>query len=441
MRRGVKSSGNRLSNLILAVAFGLFVVAVVAAFAFNNNSQITGNAVVDSIGLIASYSFDDNVMDSSLNGYHAENGSGVSYRSIDGRRAIYFRGDSTSFVRLNKEVFAGNPKFSISFWMLSGGNSDGIISVASSRKIKEFLVQNQQSLKISVRGYTKPIDSILNNNRWNHVVITVDSPARIMSVYVNGNLASTKRITSSTILSDYVVLGQMQSSLGKWTDLSRSYVGLIDELKIYNKVLNGLEVGTLYDVSPPVILDPSAVLIAPGRLTLSARTNESAVCRYSSGSDKSYEKMSSFLTTGGTLHSVQESAVTDTTFYIKCKDDSGNINQVPTTVNYRSGPYYSLNIEVTDYCGDSWDRNSWSYVYVSPPGKPCFDQYLYQGNCDYEFASGSSISLRSVPGSYNYCRLVSWGGDCSSLYTSSSGNITMDSNKNCLATFDTTGYY
>jgi chitodextrinase len=71
--------------------------------------------------------------------------------------------------------------------------------------------------------------------------------------------------------------------------------------------------------------------------TLSLTTNESATCRFSTTSGKSYSAMSNtFSTTGGTSHSTTISSLTagTHTYYIRCSDAAGNANTSDYSISF-----------------------------------------------------------------------------------------------------------
>ena len=86
------------------------------------------------------------------------------------------------------------------------------------------------------------------------------------------------------------------------------------------------------DTTPPTITitAPSGTLAAnTAQVNISATTNESATCAYSTASGTAFASMTQFTTTGNTSHATTISGLTNGTsytFYVKCKDTAGNIS-------------------------------------------------------------------------------------------------------------------
>jgi esterase/lipase superfamily enzyme len=87
------------------------------------------------------------------------------------------------------------------------------------------------------------------------------------------------------------------------------------------------------DITPPVRSSgqPTGLLVAgTNQTTLSMMTDESATCRYATGSGMAYAAMTeTFGITGGTTHSTQVAGLQDGssyTYYVRCQDRTGNVN-------------------------------------------------------------------------------------------------------------------
>jgi chitodextrinase len=89
---------------------------------------------------------------------------------------------------------------------------------------------------------------------------------------------------------------------------------------------------TTLDTTPPsvTITAPSTNLAAgTTQTTLAVTTNENATCAYSTNAGAAFASMTTFTSTGGTSHSTTLSPLsngTTYTYYVKCKDTSGNIS-------------------------------------------------------------------------------------------------------------------
>ena len=89
----------------------------------------------------------------------------------------------------------------------------------------------------------------IGTGTWYHVAVSYDksSTANVPALYVNGVKMSLTTLTSPTIaLPSYAGT----TFIGNRLDLTRGWDGLIDDLRIYNRLLSDAEVQSLANVSP-----------------------------------------------------------------------------------------------------------------------------------------------------------------------------------------------
>jgi len=82
---------------------------------------------------------------------------------------------------------------------------------------------------------------ILNNNEWNHVVLTRSGSSA--TGFVNGE----EEILTDTITANNFADTNSNLQIGDRTDGGRQFIGRIDEVKIYNRVLTSSEVLDLFN--------------------------------------------------------------------------------------------------------------------------------------------------------------------------------------------------
>jgi hypothetical protein len=112
------------------------------------------------------------------------------------------------------------------------------------------------------------LDNSVKVNVWNHIVVSVNSTAKVLKIYVNGTLTKTWTETAGGIapfiqsLIDPApqpfiigcVATDAQLASWTWTESPTSlgyFKGAIDELKIYNKALEDGQVSKLYNDEKP----------------------------------------------------------------------------------------------------------------------------------------------------------------------------------------------
>jgi hypothetical protein len=104
---------------------------------------------------------------------------------------------------------------------------------------------NANQLEFAILG-TDPTDNIFDyifsTNTWYHIVTTYSESGKFVRLYVNGNLEQEKAYVSTTSASLGVAW------IGGWDgDANRFLDGVVDELTIYNRVLNTSEIQTIYN--------------------------------------------------------------------------------------------------------------------------------------------------------------------------------------------------
>jgi hypothetical protein len=94
------------------------------------------------------------------------------------------------------------------------------------------------------------------------------------------------------------------------------------------------------DMSAPIItsLNPNGELEAgTDNVNLSITTNENATCRYSTNGDDNFDDFQSFSTTDGTTHTTEINNLkngTSYTYYVKCEDLYGNVNETNSEISF-----------------------------------------------------------------------------------------------------------
>ncbi|MCK5083210.1 MAG: DUF2341 domain-containing protein, partial [Candidatus Omnitrophica bacterium] len=86
------------------------------------------------------------------------------------------------------------------------------------------------------------ISGVFNDNEWNHVAIAYNTAADTFKVYVNGNLEEDDTITNA----DWVPDGQNVIFAS-----GDGFIGLLDDVRIYNRALSGTEIQALADGNHP----------------------------------------------------------------------------------------------------------------------------------------------------------------------------------------------
>jgi hypothetical protein len=203
---------------------------------------------------VAVYQFEDNADDSSGNGNNGT-ASGVTYVTGKFGKAASFDGTNDEITFSSGIVPAGAS--SISFWYNANGNTglqyimgNGIATASKGVTVyfSEISTGNHSFGALvakgtsSLAGHTTGT-TVYSTSSWHHVVCTWDGTAssNALKVYANGSLiAQGTSDTSSASIGTY-----NNFNIGG-VDTTNFAAGLVDQTRIYSKVLSSEEVTTLY---------------------------------------------------------------------------------------------------------------------------------------------------------------------------------------------------
>ncbi|MDA3861267.1 MAG: hypothetical protein PF445_08565 [Melioribacteraceae bacterium] len=195
-------------------------------------------------GLIGYYSFNDNdAMDESGNENHGETDGVVLEKDISGERnGSYKWDDEDDYIKLPIDISAMTlPKVTLSAWVYPQ-SYNGEITVISNedwggdRKIYTPKLGKKRVWAISdgKGGFIGKTHVV--NNKWVFVVATYDEGSKRASIYVDGVKTSGK--TKMDMSADYTMIGAN-------TKRNDDFEALIDEVRIYDRILSKSEINSL----------------------------------------------------------------------------------------------------------------------------------------------------------------------------------------------------
>lgn len=168
------------------------------------------------------------------------------------------------------------------------------------------------------------------------------------------------------------------------------------------------------DTTPPVISNGQPTgTIKITNPTLSATTDESATCKYSTASGVSYDSMANtFSTTGGTSHSQPLSGLTDGTkkYYVKCMDSAGNKNTVDYTITFTvdtTPPSTSIASVEGDASSPYYDTKNDGDTNIIVNGESGMSCRWYTSDVAYDYGSGTACT---TSGSQATCTVSTTSG-------------------------------
>jgi hypothetical protein len=224
------------------------------------------NAPVDIIsGVILHYKLDSNLLDASVNGLHATGFGNISYvNDKDENPSSALRVTNTN-IPGNSYFSAGNPtqiqqltnQVTISMWIKQSqtwfGSGDGFMPLANKwantgmyiglnmyNLLSNGTFQNRVRWRINGNVFLNSNTNV-PVNRWHHIVCTYDGAN--LRIYQDGVLTGTRAQTGNIPGTGVAMMFGRQSN-GSGDIL---YRGDWDEVKMYNRALNGDEVKTLFN--------------------------------------------------------------------------------------------------------------------------------------------------------------------------------------------------
>ena len=234
------------NTIKLILAFALFYFAL-------------GNAWADlDDGLVAYYPFCGNADDESGNGNHGTvNGATLTAnRSNKADSAYSFDGVNDYISVADGSSFNFTNNLSLSLWVNPGSSQSnshaGLIDkshchVSNDGIAKSWVIQQSGDNTnafwfIHNKNNTSYASSTvgLEANTWNHILVSKENGK--VKFYKNGVLVSEDQNTVSSIETN----GDLPLIIGSVNNCNRFFNGMIDDIRIYNRVLSESEVKSLY---------------------------------------------------------------------------------------------------------------------------------------------------------------------------------------------------
>jgi len=124
----------------------------------------------------------------------------------------------------------------------NGQNNDGrIINKADSYRLR---LNSSSQLEFSVGGTFEVSTGTVSFSTWQHVAVTYNDVANLISFYINGASAGTVTTTDS------VTLANLGTFIGNCDVFTCTFDGRIDDARVYSRALSPAEVRNLYNWAP-----------------------------------------------------------------------------------------------------------------------------------------------------------------------------------------------
>lgn len=234
----------------------LLYIFLFSCFSFHLLAQ---NSLLN--GLILCYPFNKSYNDAAGNGYHAGKNSTILITDRFGREeaACAFDGQR-SYIEINPTPFKID-FFTISIWLYinelpSQNKPQYVWSAGSNNGEQSIILENKGgALNLKVGGAVSEIENIyaeysnLKIRQWQHVVMLRDP--NNLYLFVNGvQVGNQPNIGKPAYYgSDFprIYLGSGKRTAG----LNTSYDGIVDDVHIYDRVLNSFEIKKLFEGEKP----------------------------------------------------------------------------------------------------------------------------------------------------------------------------------------------
>ena len=215
----------------------------------NESNTLTINIfTINDTTLLAYYSFEGNLNDTSSNNRHlTENtGSEITYTSNDNQsnksgKAAWFNGTNSHAYTDNITI---GDNFTISFWTRPDINSmvnwDSIMSTGDVNTGNQIQIDYDGNGKLRFSSTGSNISLGIVNNEWQHFVFTKNTDSidnKKIRLYKNGEYIDA--ISNLNTRWDKLKIGINRGG-------SRFWKGLVDEFIIYNRALSAIEINSLY---------------------------------------------------------------------------------------------------------------------------------------------------------------------------------------------------
>src|SRR3989344_604300 len=248
-----RQEDNFMKKYITAVVL-LVVILISGVFVFNNfiSPEISelvynGNLQLASVSgsgseLVAHYKFDEG--SGTMAGDSAGSNTGTLVNGpawVSGKSGTGLSLDGSNDMVTTATDPIGTGPASISLWIYPRGLGQVTASIINNGKaVMSFGYNNR--ISFCSNGVTCPSNANFATpfNQWSHVVVTRDASG-ITNFYINGSPSGTANQNSGTpaATSGNFRIGNTQNGV-------HTFDGIIDEVRIYKRVLNASEIGELY---------------------------------------------------------------------------------------------------------------------------------------------------------------------------------------------------
>ena len=232
--------------------------------------------------LVAHWPLDTNALDATGNGYDGEIQGGTVTYGQDGANTN--TGSSASFpdnghidIPFNKAL---NPEsFTVALWA-NASSTSGFASPITSRddvgggtSTHGFILYNDNTgiwnfwTGDGDPGWDRMEADFVEPNVWTHIALTFDATTDTKSIWINGSIAATETAPGQYSPNGTIELENLHIGSGQDNGLNFYFDGLIDDVGIWNEVLeesfiqNIMDNGIVSSFADPALSSPDAIMV------------------------------------------------------------------------------------------------------------------------------------------------------------------------------------
>ncbi len=186
---------------------------------------------------------------------------------------IIYNGDGNDIhsIELPHTVINGLINITSSVWVQTSDSGQAILSGARKGSDNEYLIWIVRSGKVTqyIKNGQVSGDGLINDGQWHHVVVTRDGDSGLVQIFVDGDLTGSRKTQVGPLSVDAggFWVGNEQDSVGG-LDIKEDFLGDIDDIRIYNRVLSESEIQELHSE----INEPPSVTCSDDPATYSNET-------------------------------------------------------------------------------------------------------------------------------------------------------------------------
>jgi hypothetical protein len=195
--------------------------------------------------LVAWYPFDEaGAEDKSQNSNNGTVNGATFQPGGRGKKGAYDFDGSNNSIGISSSVINGESTLSISAWAFSDDSNDTFDNwrwIVGANNVFLFGGKNgSDDIRVHWNGNSSTIQANIAQKTWNFWTLTVETSS--INAYINGNFQGSISKSGSLNISS-----SDNPAIGQRIDLSETWNGEIDDVRIYNKALSEKEIKLIYE--------------------------------------------------------------------------------------------------------------------------------------------------------------------------------------------------